>query len=151
MAQTPLPVDTVKFSKSDKKAILQGDCCFIRVQFFKGLLRVHREEIKRELARTFYIRLYWRGAGLKGCQYWTVSLYEVVLPFSPKPLSKALLWITDCNINTKSLIKFVYIKTKSNMVQIKNPDNLELLNMAEDQRSFKNITNNYFWYFFLHV
>lgn len=30
------------------------------------------------------------------------------------------------------------------MVQIKNPDNLELLNMAEDQRSFKNITNNYF-------
>lgn len=30
------------------------------------------------------------------------------------------------------------------MVQIKNPDNLELLNMAEAQRSFKNITNNYF-------
>lgn len=57
VAQTSLPVDTVKFSKSDKKAILQGDCCFIRVQFFKGFLRVHREEIKRELAGTFYIGL----------------------------------------------------------------------------------------------
>lgn len=54
-----------------------------------------------------------------------------------EPLSQAFRCITDRNINTRRVIKFVYMKGRF-MVQEKNPDNLGLSNMAEDRRSLRN-------------
>lgn len=57
-------------------------------------------------------------------------------PYVVQPQSQSFHWITYRNIYTRRLIKFGYIKRRS-MVRIKkNPDNLELSNMAKDQRAF---------------